>query len=488
MQIIKGIFSLLFSDFHWKLLSLAVASVIWFFGMNMSNPFLNQTVSSRLQLDSIGIMAREGIVVLNEEALRDINVPVLVRAQRSDMNKLSAAMVDAELLADFVTVGVDFRGIDSEAVVAADGISSQVLRIAANMQAGFEHISINPAYIEVFLDIAVRDVFSVDIIQHGDVPPGFELQDIRLSNTHVTIRGPRSEVVKIDHVQANVDITGVHDDAEFNNVPFRVIDHHGNEMTESVNLNVTETTAFVRVWQVRTVPVVTVGVGSTAAGFAAAGISGGSDTIEVVGSDEALAQLRDIRVEVNLAGASSNIVETIDLNDWLPDGVYLRYGEYYSMDVIARIQPIQERVFTVPHENLRSRGVAVLYQLVDDNAPIRITISGPLSLIERLNAEDIEPEFDLRRLPIGVHTVPLTVDLPAGLTLVGRPPTLTLQIHEPAVAGVDEEDEEENGEENYPPQIIYEPYEYPYDDDPYEAPQGADDDYEAAEETEDDNE
>ncbi|MCL1862510.1 MAG: CdaR family protein [Defluviitaleaceae bacterium] len=485
MEVIRRLFSALFSDFHWKLLSLVVAGAIWFVGMNMNNPFLNQTVSPRLQLDSIGIMAREGIIVLNEEALRDINVPVLMRALRSDMNKLTAAMADADLLADFITVGVDFRAIDSEAVAAADGVSSQYLRIAANMQSGFEQISITPAYVEVLLDIAVRDVFSVDIIRHGDVPPGFELQDIRLSNSHVTIRGPRSEIARIDQVQAHVDITGVFDDAEFFNVPFRVMDSYGHEMTDYVTLNVSETTAFMRVWQIRTVPIVTVGVGSAATGFAAAGISSGLSSLDVVGTDEALAQLQNIRVEIDLSGASANIAQTVDINDWLPEGVYLRYGEPYNMGVVARIEPIQERTLTIPHENLRSRGIAVLYQLVYENEVIRITASGPLSLITQLDANEIEPEFDLRRLPIGVHTVPLAVDLPTGITLVGSPPTLTVQIHEPAIVGVEEEEEEED--DYYVPNYItyVSPYDDPYDN-PYEPPQGADDDeYEAPPETED---
>jgi hypothetical protein len=83
---------------------------------------------------------------------------------------------------------------------------------------------------------------------------------------------------------------------------------------------------------------------------------------------------------------------------------------------------------------VRSRGAVGLYQLVNETAPIRVTVSGPRSLISSLTSDSIDLEFDLRALPIGIHTVPLVVELPPRLSLVGSPPVLVVQIHEPAAS------------------------------------------------------
>ena len=428
---LKKFFSMFFEDLQWKVLALAAASVLWFIGMNMSNPPLNMAVSPRLQLDNLGVAGHYGIMVLNEDLLRDINVSVTVRSLRSYMDVLRAAQHDQEMLANIIDVNVDFRAIDRDAVFEADGVSVQRLRINPNLQAGFEHLSISPAFVDVYLDVAESQMFPVQTVQHGVVSPGFELQHIRLRNEIVSVTGARTDLRTISLVQAHVEVSSVHGDADLP-IPLRVIDENGDDITERVHLSVEETTASVSIWEVRPVDIRVSGTGSPAAGFAVAGISDALQTFDVVGPAEILDEIDHIRAEVNLAGASADVTQMLAVSEWLPEGVSLRQGEYHTMNVTVRIEPIEDRVFIVPRENVRSRGVVGLFQLVDDNEPIRVNISGPRSIIAALNASEISPEFDLRELPMGVHTVPLMFDLPAGLSVVGAPPTLLVQIHEPA--------------------------------------------------------
>ena len=443
MRYVKKFFSMLFEDLHWKLLALFAASIIWFIGMNMSDPYQNLIVSPRLQLENIQVMHRDNIVVLNEDALRDINVSVLVRGLRSDMEILRAAITDPVLLSAFVEVSVDFRAIESEAVASSDGVSTQSLRISVNLQSGYEHLSINPSHIDVALDVTGQQSFTVQEIQTGDVPPGFELQYINLGNDRVTIRGSRTDLRMIGSVQAITDITGVVEDAELP-VVFQVLDLYGNDMTDRVRLNISETMARIRVWQIRQVDIDLRSVGLPANGYASAGIDREFSTVEIVGPEALLDEIDFIRIDFDLTGARSNIPRTINISDWLPEGVHLREGETSELPAIARIEPIEERTLTIPRGNIRSRGVVGHYSLVNENTQIRVTVSGASSRITSLTASDIELEFDLRALPIGIHTVPLIVDLPRGITLIGLPPTLVVQIHEPASVNGDDDYEELN--------------------------------------------
>ncbi|MCL2048722.1 MAG: CdaR family protein [Defluviitaleaceae bacterium] len=439
MKILK----IIFADLHWKLVAVVAASLIWFVGMNMSNPFQNQIIPVRLNLENLEIMTREGIMVLNEDALRDINVSVLVRGLRSDMNALNLAMSTPERLAQYITVGVDFRAIDSQAVGSAEQITTQRLKITPNLQNGYEHLSINPPYIDVQLDMVQTQIFNVKVVQAGDVPLGFELQHIRLGREDVMVSGPRSEIRTISLVQANVDVTGIHEDEVFP-VPFVVLDNEGEDMTERVRLNISDTRVSVRVWQIRSMPIAINAVGSPTDGFVVADISSDTDSVEIVGSAEALDTAEQLSVDISLNNASGSIRRTLALADWLPQGVSLRRGEKEEILVTARIEPIETRTLSVPRENVRSRGVVGLYQVVSDVEHVRVSISGPQSMIAALDTQDILPEFDLRGLPIGVHTVPLSIELPQGFALVGGRPTLIVQIYEPVTAVV--EGEEGDGE------------------------------------------
>lgn len=455
MKKLKKFFTFVFDDFRWKLLALVAAGVLWFVGMHMNDPTQNESVWLRLRLANIEIMGREGIVVLNEDALREINVSVLVRGVRSDMVYLMAA--EADRIADFVDVSVDFRAINAEAVASAEGVTTQVLYISPNLHPDFEHVSISPSRVMVEVDMILERNFSVQVVQTGDVPPGFELRHIWPHNQTVRIRGARTDILAISRVEAEVDITGVHGDVE-QTVQFVVFDYNGYDMTDCVTLNFVETTAAIRVWQTRPAEIILRGTGTPAPNFDVAGISGDVETVTVVGSVEDLEEFEAIFVEIDLQGASANITQEIQISDWLPEGVYLRQEEAQTITATARIETIEERAITVPYGNLRTRGVVVLFTLVDEATPIDLTVRGPRSLIDALDAADILPEFDLRGLPIGVHTVELLVDLPDGISLVGTPPTLLVQIHEPAAPENNDNEElppeddepEENGEEEEP--------------------------------------
>ncbi|MCL2386138.1 MAG: CdaR family protein [Defluviitaleaceae bacterium] len=430
MRILKKIYSMLFEDLHWKLLSLAAAVVIWVVGMNMSNPYQNEAVVARLQLANLEVMARDRIVVLNEDELSDLNVTLTVRAPRSEMDRLRTTMLaNPELFANMIEVSVDFRAVDSSVAQLADGISTQRLRVSPNLELGFEHLTINPPYIDVYLDTIALQTFPVEIVPQGVVSPGFELQQLQSSVMNVNATGSRTDIRRIGEVRATVDISGVHGDV-VQTIPLQIFDVHGEDMTDRISLNISEVSINISVLQTQQVDVAVRWTGSPASGFALAGILGSVTSVEVVGSPSTLEEIDAIVAEINIAGANANFTHVIEIADLLPEGVTLRQGEITTMYATARIEPIESRDFVVPRDNISRRGLVELYQIVNDNVPIRVSVSGPRSMINALNPANIGLELDLRTLEMGVHAVPLTVVLPTGFNLSGPPPTLLVQIHE----------------------------------------------------------
>ena len=62
-------FSFFSTDIHWKLIALFLAFLLWIVGSNVNNPHENGSINARLNVANFELLANEGIVLLNEDAL-----------------------------------------------------------------------------------------------------------------------------------------------------------------------------------------------------------------------------------------------------------------------------------------------------------------------------------------------------------------------------------------------------------------------------------
>lgn len=72
-------------------------------------------------------------------------------------------------------------------------------------------------------------------------------------------------------------------------------------------------------------------------------------SVPVVGLKSALASLNTITIpkeELDVTGAKANIVKTIDLNDYLPEGVSLAGMDSSEITVTLTVEPLKEKEYT----------------------------------------------------------------------------------------------------------------------------------------------
>ena len=405
-------------------------------GSNVNNPHENGSVNVRLNVANFELLANEGIVLLNESAL-DVGINVGVRGARDYLIDLIGAYSDVQEAR--VIPSIDFRVIDADAVRLSDGPVTVRLDITANLYEGLELRSIRPRYVNLEFDVLVRHSFQIETEIINEVAPNFEIRPVRLANSWVTVTGARSVVSEIDSVWVSVDVVGLHTDRE-ETVPLVVLDHAGRDITDMVELSVRETTATIPVWPIDALEFDVEPTGQAAAGFAVAEIEFYPQAINIIAPEERLIQLTPLLMDIDIANANTTINRSISVLEYLPDGVYLAQGQSPYVDVTVAIEPIESRVISVPRDNLRRRGTAALYQIVGDATFIRVTVSGPRSLVSALNPADVGLELNLRNLPIGVHNVAISVYLPDGITHVLPAPRLQVQIHEPATDEPDDYD------------------------------------------------
>jgi len=419
-------FSFFSTDIHWKLIALFLAFLLWIVGSNVNNPHENGSINARLNVANFELLANEGIVLLNEDAL-DTGVNVGVRGARDYLSALLGA--DAHVQEAHVIPSIDFRAIDFDAVRISDVPVTVRLDITANLYEGLEPRSIRPRYVDLELDVLMRHSFQIEVEILNEVAPNFEIRPIRLANSWVTVTGARSVVSEIDSVWVSIDVVGLHTESE-ESVSLVVLDHAGRDITDMVELSVRETTATIPVWPIDALEFDVEPTGEVAAGFAVAEIEFYPQTINIIAPEERLIQLTPLLMGIDVETANATINRSISVLEYLPDGVYLAQDQSSYVDVTVVIEPIENRIFFVPRDNVRSRMMAPLYEVLTDVTNIRVVISGPRSLLSDLTSADIGLELDLRNLPIGIHNVALSVELPAGMSLAQVPPRLQVQIHE----------------------------------------------------------
>ncbi|MCL2218134.1 MAG: CdaR family protein [Defluviitaleaceae bacterium] len=434
---VKKFFSMLFSDFQWKVLSLLAALVLWLVGMNLSNPPQTISVTPRLRLDNLGILSHERVMLINEDTLREMNIQVGVHGLRSDIDILRVAT--PARLAQILEVSIDFRSVDIDAVHESDWASIIPLRVSTNfLESGFEHVFIDPPYVLVHLDVVETVNLPVTVVPQGTTSLNFEVQPITLANNRVSISGSRSVLQMVESIRAFVDVTGIHSEEDMT-VQLLVYDSFDNNISDMVHRSVTETTAVVRVWPVQPMDIRVRGSGTLAPGFAVAGAEPVPGVIRVVGAQDVLDELEYISIEIDWSGASGDMTLEEDLTGWLPQGVHLYRGESPYIDIYVTVEPIETRTFSIPRGEVRTWGGTALYEVVGYTPNILVLVNGPSSLVSNLTAASIGLGLDLRGLPVGTHTVPLIVTVPPGVSFTAPLPMM-VQIHAPAVAGDDNDD------------------------------------------------
>jgi YbbR domain-containing protein len=176
------------------------------------------------------------------------------------------------------------------------------------------------------------------------------------------------------------------------------------------------------------VPVTPVVTGTPAPGFEVAGVTVDPPVVTVEGDADQLAELVGLETEpVSVNAASSQQRRTVELV--LPDGV-VPLGQATVLVTVDLRAVTETRSF--------STGVQVVgadpdltYQPSTDR--VLLVIGGGTADLDRLDGATLVADLDVSDLGVGQADVPVTVELPPGLTVVSVSPA-TVRVTVGAVA------------------------------------------------------
>ena len=412
----KKLQELICKDFGWKLLSIAIATILWFMVINIDQPIGTRDYSRPLAIQNMDVLTDRGLTVGNLEELKNTKITVKVKAQRTALDRLSQNP-------EWITAVVDL----SELSYAVNG-DVIALPVSVSVQGGNTYgiSSKSPAVVEVSVETMASKELPVEVHLNGELEEGTYLSEPLLSAETVLVTGPSTLVKSVTSVRAAVEAEDIKENPDIitaltcynaSGIPVKGVSTDPEEIMVSYALH-----------DMKQVPLQVEISGSPASGYEVGNIYCRPQYAALIGSAEALERIVSLQLDsINVSGLTTSTTRTFRLTDYLPEGVTLMDSNKDTVEVIVEISEQSQKQLTLPASGLKIIGQenGKDYILQGD---AHITISGEGSALESVQADDLQGSIHVNGLSEGDHKVMIHAALPDGLIM--NPSYITVTVKE----------------------------------------------------------
>ena len=391
----------LVNNIGYKILAVVFAFILWLVVYNIDDP--NKTVRFTTN-----------VMVENESAITDMNkcyevlngtntITFSVTAKRSVINKLEDT--------DFIATADMNRMI-----MNSDNKSAKVpIEVISRRSNSSLKYNGKNQYLEISLDDLVSRRFMITADTTGQVADGYALGEVTVTNPNVlNVTGPATIVDKIDSVVATIDVEGMSMNLSDNVLPV-FYDADGNEIdTTRLKYNNTTVTIAAKILRVKEIPLSFTTTGTPSGDYRVVEITSDPENIRIKGALSVLNPIMSLAIPaevLNVSGARDDLTTTIDITEYLPDGVELVDAADATVTVTVRIEAYQSKTFTIDTKDITVNGLGDGYELAFEQNSVTVTISGLQNDLNRLSAADLASAIDVSGMEEGLHQVNLEFEL-----------------------------------------------------------------------------
>jgi len=396
-----------------KILSLFLAFFVWLLVVNVSNP---EVTGSQ-------------VVTLDIE-----NADVLLNAGRTfEINGKSTVSVtyDIHTLDEYKVRPSDFRAyIDLAELYDVTGSVAVKVEVLNNKQI-IRNASAKPGVIRVKTEELQVKEFALAARTKGTQEDGYAVNGITLNPASVTVEGPISQVGMINYAGVEIDLKGRSE--SFGGVAVPVFyDANGNPMedNERIKTNISEISYNVMINKIKTLSLDFDVSGEAAPGYRYTGVECGTKSIAVSGLVSKLASLNTITVpatELNVDGAVEDKVVTVDIRNFLPEGVALAGTEDAMVEIRMKVEPLTTRTKNLSESDITLENMIhnMNYRITPNR--MEVTLRGLADDLDSLSGEDLKAFIDVAGLEPGVYEMAVEFE-DSEVFSVPEPPMVQVEI------------------------------------------------------------
>ena len=280
----------------------------------------------------------------------------------------------------------------------------------------------------------------------GEVREGYILGDVSTEQNLLRISGPKSVVSQIASVQADVDVSGFTNNID-TDASLRLYDADGREIDASgLERNISKVRVSVEILETKTVPVSFSVSGEPADGYRLTGETENTHANVVIAGRSAVVQhVEAVEIPegvIDVSGAAEDVVTTIDLKAYLPDGTVLADADFDGMvDITVGVGPVVRRTASVRVEDIRVVGIPAGYEAVITETAERLNVvfQGLASEFQEVDLNSLNvsvnvaewlEQMEMEAPESDYYRIPISVDLPADSKIVWEEQEVLVHISE----------------------------------------------------------
>ncbi|HHV18982.1 MAG TPA: hypothetical protein GXZ27_09040 [Thermoanaerobacterales bacterium] len=369
-----------------KILSIIAAVVMWLYVMNEQNPQITTMIRDvpvkLLNLDD------SKFALIQDPS--EFKVNVKVKGRRSLVADLKPNDINAE---------VNMRG-------RMEG--DNLIRVDVATPPNVEFIDVSPREIMVTLDGIIEEQMPVVVDVTGTPASGFAADKPLTKPQAVVVKGPRSMVNAVKKVSTRIDISDKNSTV-VSTLPIRVLDGQDKEQKNvTFRPDVVEVTVpIVPVSNVQILPNIN---GNPPEGYIIRDVRIDPPTITVTGSEDILKNLQSVNTEsINIEGRTSTL--SVDAKFILPRGVTVFDEDTQSARVTVEIERLATTTVNTSSNEIEIAEIPLDLKAELEYKEITLTVTGPESIIDKVNKNMVKLNVNIAGLTEGEHSVRITADI-----------------------------------------------------------------------------
>ncbi|MCR5280003.1 MAG: hypothetical protein K6E19_11235 [Lachnospiraceae bacterium] len=405
-------------NFGLKVLSLVIAVILWLIVINLTDPVMPQTYRNvPVKLLNTDVVTSEGKTIRIVDGT-DVVPSIVIKAPRSIISQMGAEYIVAT--ADFTKLSAD------NTMVQIDFSTTKYSEKVESIKSGSD---------KLLVEIENRKTIQLPIqyTTSGEITDGYILGKVSLGQNQVRVSGPESVVSSISKASVDVQLTGFTEDiSTLSDIGF--YNKEGELIpTDELTLNVDSVRINAEILATKRVPIYYATVGSPADGYSLTGeILCDPETVIIAGSAADIEDVSLINIpasELNITGQKSNLVTTLDLETYLPNGIRLGDSKFNGkVSFTVYIEPLITDSFGVYMRNVNVLNVPEEFDYEFDSTEdnLEINLTGLAQDLEKmaLSTLNFRIDFDkyaaengVKEFHEGTYNLDLILDLPTGVTL-----------------------------------------------------------------------
>ena len=416
--IIKGalqkFWGVLAHNLGWKIVSIVCAMFLWSYIISVDSSITSIKTLANVEISTSGltILQSRDLALLTDVSALD-PVHVRVEASQSYYSRVTNDTVRAELdLSQITKAGVqqvDLIGVTTYGKV----------------------VQVTPSSVEVTIESRGSRYVPVNVEFTGDVKSNLWYNITRTNPAQVLVSGPSSLLQSVASARVQIDVTG--QTASYDrSAPLTLLDEQGNEIGSALTASPSFIMMSIDVYPKAQLSVNhnvdTATVGTLPEGYEITGVDVQPETVTVAGEQSLLDELDELSfVPISVDGRTSSFTAISTINA-------LRDMRYISSEQVTVTVYIAESTLTDSFQSLpisvRGKAAERTVTLSVDKADVRL--SGPYSLVNKLEEGDVNVYVDVTGLEKGQYELPVSVAIDGGdvsnLTIETDPTVVTVTI------------------------------------------------------------